>query len=311
MKDKTAKMDSRSSNSRQDVSRIAGECSAEPPKLEDFVSTREPDRTSSPSTGGTSHDQSTHHTPKHASAATTMSGCEEFRSSLALFLSQLCQERDLIQHKVESDSSDEDGCMNAHDILPVVVDNAKARPYKLRLIRRRSSMEDLTAMLSLHNSNNNNNAGSSSGRDATYSSTNHEKAEELSTTRPTYSECASKLPHLPFSDDDNSSRTRITEEERQEPYVSVRVIQRPCRWSPDDSFSWMQTNDSPTRLDYLPKYPERKTSREVMPDILVSPQRRSSDDTIVSLHDVLEILERDVNSLDEPAMDQAAPLDST
>jgi hypothetical protein len=56
------------------------------------------------------------------------------------------------------------------------------------------------------------------------------------------------------------------EEEESSSSMSIRLLQRPCRWSSDDSLTKsMLPNSPPTKMDYLPTYPRRRLSEDMLP----------------------------------------------
>lgn len=91
------------------------------------------------------------------------------------------------------------------------------------------------------------------------------------------------------------------QEQRQEPATSVRVPQRPCRWSPNNSFNKgtpAAPNSPPLKVDNSPTLPARRLSSDglmtapVMADpLLLVPS--SDSNTNMDIRDVLALLEHE------------------
>lgn len=182
-------------------------------------------------------------------------------SNLASFLSQLLQEKTCPSEEQQATFTTGD---IANPSVALVSDNARAHScHHLRLLRDRDV--DNQAEMQLHHEHENKlkecvvvDVG-----DCTSSHYEEKKEEE---------DC--DLAVVPLQ------REARQEESSHATTNNVRALQRPCRWSSDDSLSTsMLPNSPPTKTDYLPIQPRRKNSRDSFPDGLdeeISPSLTSS-----------------------------------
>ncbi len=113
-------------------------------------------------------------------------------------------------------------------------------------------------------------------------------------------------PLHPRIDSLNDMGARVdAEEQRQEAVTSIRVPQRPCRWSPNNSFNKGAPASPPSKVDHSPTLPARRLSSDGMAlaplmvdQLLFSPSDDINPHNQTDIHDVLAMLEREEPSED-------------
>jgi hypothetical protein len=137
--------------------------------------------------------------------------------------------------------------------LAIVHDNAKPHSCRLELVRKQSSMGCTPLVM------------------------NVDVVDDYSTspTSTTRSDDNDDQKDMSISRNESLSSEREEQEEREERCVNIRVLRRPCRWSSSSvkTQSSLLVRSPTTKkgfTDNLPKYPERRSSKDILPDILVT-----------------------------------------
>jgi hypothetical protein len=206
--------------------------------------------------------------------------------TLTSFLSQLLEERHFQQHNHNG--------TDPPTSVALVSDNAHAHPCHLRLIRTDSFLQAQSQIQPHHHHGEQKSRTSDIVDVGDYASIHYEEKKEE-------------------EDVDAISHETLKQEAREEESsttVNIRTLQRPCRWSSDDSLSnSMLPNSPPTKTDYLPTCPRRRNSRDMFPDDMYDSSSTTSSSSCSQRQELPSSGKSEGKSLQQSTLDVLALLE--
>jgi hypothetical protein len=196
--------------------------------------------------------------------------------------------------------------------LSIVSDNAKPHPCKLDVIRRRSSLGYLQQQPQKSQDENGLDDDSIENNDLSDTSlvsveSNGGKSIHEMIARRNVSSSGIRNANDSWRSDEN--------EQREEKSTAIRVMRRPCRWSPEDQSLLAcnsRRNKDTFKTDFRPSYPTRQQSSGSI-ELFVSsfdsivPIATHEDITDDGIEEERKWLERDEMPLHDAAIDSALP----